>query len=67
MKYFNIVVFVFLNYFGLFATGLELRDGGYEDLVVSISDTVSATNCKEILHNLEVRKLFVLFQIDSIV
>ncbi|GJQ72092.1 hypothetical protein Trydic_g3189 [Trypoxylus dichotomus] len=53
MAHFKFALFVFLNYFGLFGTGLELRNGGYEDLVVSISDTVPATNCKEILRNLE--------------
>lgn len=40
-----------LSYYG---QCLEMKDGAYDDFVVSISDSVPVTNCRTILKNLEV-------------
>lgn len=39
-------------------SGLELKNGAYEELVVTVSDSVPVTNCKAILTNLEVSDFF---------
>lgn len=42
-------------------SGLELKNGAYEELVVTVSDSVPVTNCKAILTNLEVSDFFFAF------
>lgn len=46
---------VFFLFFGS-SCSLQLKNGAYEDLVIGVTDSVPATDCKKLLENLEVSR-----------
>ena len=62
MKFKQIIVFVLIAQLTIF--GLELKNGAYNDLVISISESVPSNDCKSIIANLQVSCLIIIFQLS---